>query len=298
MKKITFIINPISGTKSKVALPGLIAAQLSLHQDISYEILFSEYAGHCGELAAKKVKEGVDIIVAVGGDGTVNEVAKELVHTDVTLGIIPCGSGNGMARHLGISKDHSKAIALLINGLSQLIDYGKINDKDLFFCSCGVGFDAKVSYEFAHAPKRGLFTYFNIAIKENFKYKAETYQIITDSGESITNKAFVIACGNAAQYGNDAFIAPHASMKDGMLDITLIEPFNFMQVPLLSYQLFSRNIDKNHKAKSLRCKKIRIIREKSGVMHFDGEPIVADKELVIETIPLGLRVVTPFDFAI
>lgn len=293
MKRITFIVNPISGTKCKNSLPGIIKRLLSNNSEFSYEIVYSEYAGHCLELATAKVNDGVDIIVAVGGDGTVNEVARALIHTSATLGIIPFGSGNGMARHLGIPMKPEDAVKLFLTGISQQIDYGVINQKHIFFCSCGVGFDAKVSYEFSRAPKRGLFTYFEIAVRENLKYNPEVYRLITDTGEEIVSKAFVIACGNASQYGNDAFIAPSASMKDGLLDVTLIKPFEFYNVPLLSYQLFTRNIDKNIKAKNFRCKKITISRERVGVMHFDGEPILADKELNIEIVPSGLQVITP-----
>ena len=198
MRKITFIINPISGTKKKKEIPGLIHTILK-DSDWEFEIVNTRYAGHATEIATEKAQQGVDVVVAVGGDGTVNEVASALVHTNTALGIIPCGSGNGLARHLGVPMSRLKAIELFLNGGIQQMDYGIINGKQLFFCSCGVGFDALVSWEFAHAGKRGLMTYCSIALKENFKYKPETYTLKTDTGEGLTNKAFVIACGNAAQ---------------------------------------------------------------------------------------------------
>lgn len=294
MKRITFIINPISGTKQKREIPGLIA-DIFHGSGIDPEIVYTERAGHATEIAAQKAKDGVDVVVAVGGDGTVNEVAKALVYTDTALGIVPCGSGNGLARHLGIPMNRKKAISLFLTGGIETIDHGKINGDRLFFCSCGVGFDALVSWKFAHAAKRGLMTYCSIAFKENFKYKPETYTLKTDTGEEITDKAFVIACGNAAQYGNDAFIAPHASAQDGLLDITLIQPINVCNAVSLAYKLFAKKIDTHKKVHVLRCHKLTLIREKEGVMHFDGEPIMVPKNIDVEIVKGGLKAFLPID---
>lgn len=291
MKKITFIINPISGTGKKDQIPKLID-QILDPQKAKYEIIYTEYAGHAKEISAKKASEGVDVVVAVGGDGTVNEVASSLVHTHTALGILPCGSGNGLARHLGVPLRQAEAIALLQNGDEHIIDYGKINKERLFFCSCGVGFDALVSWKFAQASTRGLLTYCQIAIKENFSYKAETYKLTADTGETLEDKAFVIAFGNAAQYGNDAFIAPHASIQDGVLDVTLIKPISLYDTPILSYQLFAGTIDKNKKTRTLKCREVTLEREKEGPMHYDGEPFMAPKDLTIEIIKGGLKVIT------
>lgn len=292
MRRVTFIINPISGTKKKAEIPGLIHNLLN-KSDIDFEIVNTEYAGHATEIAKGKAEAGVDIVVAVGGDGTVNEVASALVDTGAALGIIPCGSGNGLARHLGIPMGRKEAIKLLLDGEVQKMDYGLINGKQKFFCSCGVGFDALVSWKFAHASKRGLMTYCTIAAKENFKYKPEVYTLKTDTGDILTDKAFVIACGNAAQYGNDAFIAPHASAQDGELDVTLIRPINLFDAGKLAYQLFKKKIDHNKKVKTLRCKKLQLIRQKEGVMHFDGEPVMVPKDIEVEIIKAGLNVFTP-----
>lgn len=292
MKKISFIINPISGTKKKKRIPTLIDTILK-GTDISYEIVSTEYAGHATEITKQKVMEGVDVVVAIGGDGTVNEVASALVHTNTALGIVPCGSGNGLARHLGIPMKAERAIEVFLDGVIQQMDYGIINDKQLFFCSCGVGFDALVSWKFAHANRRGLMTYCGIALKENFRYKPETYTLKTDTGEELVDRAFVIACGNATQYGNDAFITPHASAADGKLDITLIEPINVLDAATLAYQLFAKKIDRNRKVRTLRCNKLSLMRTHEGAMHFDGEPVMAPKRVDIEIVRLGLNVFTP-----
>lgn len=166
-----------------------------------------------------------------GGDGTINEIARSLVHTDTALGIIPCGSGNGLARHLHIPMEPKKALEVLNEGCLDTIDYGKINGTD-FFCTCGVGFDAFVSLKFAHAGKRGLLTYLEKTLQESLKYQPETYELETENGVS-KYKAFLIACGNASQYGNNAYIAPQATLTDGLLDVTILEPFTVWMYPLL-----------------------------------------------------------------
>lgn len=289
-RSIAFIVNPISGTGNKNNIPQYIEQNLDKNR-VDYKLYYTEYAGHAKKLTATLVDQGLDIVVAVGGDGTVNEVASSLIHTSTALGIIPSGSGNGLARHLGIPLNAQKAIQLLNETETSIIDYGKINDEILFFCSCGVGFDALVSWKFAQAHKRGLITYCNIAIRENFSYQPEMYSLVTKEGIELKDKAFVIACGNAAQYGNDAFIAPHASIQDGLLDVTLIEPINFVDTPVLAYQLFAKRIDSNRKTKTLRSQKVTISRAKEGAMHYDGEPIMAPKDLSIEIIKGGLKVI-------
>lgn len=289
-RSIAFIVNPISGTGNKNNIPHYIEQNIDKSL-VDYKVYFTEYSGHAKVLTSDLVKKGIDIVVAVGGDGTVNEVASSLVHSTASLGIIPSGSGNGLARHLGIPLNAPKAIKLLNQTESSIIDYGKINDDKLFFCSCGVGFDALVSWRFAQANKRGLITYCNIAIRENFYYKPETYIITTKEGVVLKDRAFVIACGNAAQYGNDAFIAPHASIQDGLLDVTLIEPINFVDTPVLAYQLFAKSIDGNRKTKTLRSQKVNISRDGDGPMHYDGEPFMAPRELSIEIIKGGLKVI-------
>jgi YegS/Rv2252/BmrU family lipid kinase len=235
------------------------------------------------------VQEKVDIVVAIGGDGTINEIARSLVHTDTALGIIPCGSGNGLARHLRIPMEPKAAIDILNHGYELQIDYGKINNIP-FFCTCGVGFDAFVSLKFADSGKRGLLTYLENTLHESLTYQPETYEIENEEG-TVKYKAWLIACGNASQYGNDAYIAPQASLTDGLMDVTIMEPFTVLDVPSLSFQLFNKTIDQNSRVKTMRAKKIKIHRATDGVMHFDGDPLMAGKELEVEIIPSGLRVI-------
>ena len=288
-KKIIFVVNPISGTQGKKAILKWIDERLD-RSIYDYSIVNTEYAGHATQIAATAVQNKVDVVVAIGGDGTINEIARSLVHTQTALGIIPCGSGNGLARHLQIPMDPKAAIDILNQGYLNCIDYGKINNIP-FFCTCGVGFDAFVSLKFADSGKRGLLTYLENTLHESLTYQPETYEIENEEG-TVKYKAFLIACGNASQYGNNAYIAPQASLTDGLMDVTILEPFTVLEVPNLSFQLFNKTIDQNSRIKTMRAKKIKIHRAKEGVLHFDGDPLMAGKELEVEIIPSGLHVIS------
>lgn len=288
-RRIIFIVNPISGTQGKKAILKWIDERLdrTLYE---YEVVKTEYAGHATEIAANAVKEGIDIVVAIGGDGTINETARSLIHTNTALGIIPCGSGNGLARHLRIPMDPKAAIDILNENYQIQMDYGKINNIP-FFCTCGVGFDAFVSLKFADSGKRGLLTYLENTLHESLTYQPETYEIENEEG-TVRHKAFLIACGNASQYGNNAYITPQASLTDGLMDVTILEPFTVLDVPSLSFQLFNKTIDQNSRIKTMRAKKIKIHRNKSGVFHYDGDPIMGNEDLEVEIVPHGLNVIT------
>ena len=239
-KRIIFIVNPISGTHSKDVIIRLVG-ELIDRDKYDHTIKKTEYAGHASEIAAQAVREGTDAVVAIGGDGTINEIGRSLIHTSTSLGIIPCGSGNGLARHLHIPMDPKGAIHVINNGLRKTIDYGII-DGHPFFCTCGVGFDAFISLKFADSGRRGLLTYLENTLHESLNYQPETYEIENSEG-TVHYKAFLIACANASQYGNNAYIAPQASLTDGMMDITILEPFTMLDVPSLSFQLFNRTLD-------------------------------------------------------
>ena len=185
--------------------------------------------------------------------------------------------------------DPKGAIDILNEGYRICIDYGKINNIP-FFCTCGVGFDAFVSLKFADSGKRGLLTYLENTLHESLTYQPETYEIENEEG-TVKHHAFLIACGNASQYGNNAYIAPQASLTDGLMDITNLEPFTVLDVPSLSFQLFNKTIDQNSRIKTMRAKRIKIHRTQEGVMHFDGDPLMAGKELDVEIIPKGLHVI-------
>ena len=292
---ILFIINPISGTGNKDEVPQLISKHLD-QERFSHEVRFTEYAGHAAEIARQSAEAGIDIVVAVGGDGTINEVARSLVHTQTALGIIPCGSGNGLARHLRIPIDSRRAIEVINQFNVRELDYGTINKRP-FFCTCGMGFDATVSYKFASSIKRGMLSYMENTLKEITRYKPETYIIEDESGQQQL-KAFLLTCANASQYGNNAYIAPEASMSDGLMDVTVIRPFTMVEAPQLAYQLFNGTLTNKGHISMFRSKKLHIVREHEGVIHCDGDPFKAGKEITVEIESKQLRAITGNDMEI
>ena len=288
-KKIVFILNPISGTSSKKEIPDLIDQTLDKEQ-FDYELRLTEYAGHAAEIAKVCANEGKDIVVAIGGDGTVNEVARSLVHTDTALGIIPCGSGNGLARHLCLPMDVKKSLQIINDCKIEAFDYGVINDLP-FFCTCGMGFDAFISLKFAEAGKRGPITYIENVLKEGLKYKPETYEVEDETGAS-TYKAFLIACANASQYGNNAYIAPGATMKAGEMDVIIMEPFDALDAPQMAADLFMKTLGNNSKIKTFRTKQLHIHRNQPGAIHYDGDPIMTGEDIDVHIEHQGINILT------
>ena len=289
-RHILAIINPVSGTGNKNKIPRLIDTVVD-HDQNDVSIIATEYAGHAREIATDAVKDGFDVVVAIGGDGTVNEVGTALCGTQTALAIVPCGSGNGLARHLRISMNASRALQVLNNGVVGEFDYCTVNDKP-FFCTCGMGFDAKVSDKFANEGTRGFITYIKTTLSEYFNYAPQQYNIDID-GTQMQEKAFVIACCNAAQYGNNAYIAPRASMQDGLIDVTVMHPFNLVQSPLIGARLFLRQLGHDHHVSIYRGKHVVIERDHDDVMHIDGDPLMMPARLEIVNKQRGIRILVP-----
>jgi YegS/Rv2252/BmrU family lipid kinase len=289
-QKIYAIINPISGAGPKSRIPQLIASRCK-KEGHAFEIAQTEYVGHATVLTRKAIDDGADCVIAVGGDGTVNEVARSLLHSDVVLGIIPKGSGNGLARELHIPMDIRRAMDVILAGHTSVIDACRANDH-VFFCTCGVGFDAAISAKFAEEKRRGSLTYLKDIVEKYLDYKPEAYTLQIGD-DTIREKAFLITCANASQYGNNAFIAPNADIRDGKMDITILSPFSTLDIGPLAIQLFTKNIDKNSKIKTFRTKKARIIRNKDGMMHIDGDPVMASQEIELSNTRSALKVYTP-----
>ena len=291
MRTILFIINPKSGTDKKLYVRQIIVKKIDVSK-FSYQVLYTEYAGHAEVLAREAVEKGTDIVVAVGGDGTVNEVARALIHTQTALGIIPCGSGNGLARHLQLPMDPEGAIQMINEACIKSLDYGTMNNLP-FFCTCGMGFDAFVSMKFANSGKRGLLSYIENTLRETLTYKPDTYTLTLDD-QQIEQRAFVIACANASQYGNNAFIAPAATMSDGLMDITVLEPFSAIEAPQLALQLFNGTLTTNSRVKTFKARKAHIKRLSKAPVHVDGDPLLTDTVIDVEIHPKGiLMVVNP-----
>jgi YegS/Rv2252/BmrU family lipid kinase len=285
--KIAFIINPFSGTGNKEDLPKMIEKELD-NTVFESEIVFTKYRGHGTELAKEFVDKEFPIIIAVGGDGTVNEVARSITHSKSSLGIIPIGSGNGLARHLGIPMNVKKAIQQINYSESIFMDYGLVNNRP-FFCTCGTGFDAYVSTEFAKGKKRGVMRYIEKIITGYFSYKSQNCHLLGE-GIDLKAKAFVLTFANASQWGNNAYIAPQASVQDGKMDISIMSNFPIIAIPTLALQLFAKTIDKDLFMTTLRAKEINLTREESGPFHYDGEPYEEGTEILVRTIPDGLKV--------
>ena len=289
-RHILAIINPVSGIGNKDKIPRLIDTVVDHeHNDVS--IFATEYPGHAREIAEQAVKDNIDVVVAIGGDGTVNEVGSALCGTDTALAIVPSGSGNGLARHLRISMNANRALQVLNNGVVGQFDYCTVNGKP-FFCTCGMGFDATVSYKFSNEGTRGFITYIKTALSEYVKYKPQEYLIDID-GKKMQEKAFVIACCNAAQYGNNAYIAPRATMQDGLLDLTVMHPFSLAQSPLIGARLFLRQLGNDHHVSIYRGKRVVIERRRDDIMHIDGDPVMMPQRIVIENISKGIKILVP-----
>lgn len=291
-KKILFIMNPISGTVRKTGIPKVVEDNLD-KDCFDFDLEETRYSGHAYELATDAKVHGYDAVVAVGGDGTVNEVARAIVHSDIALGIVPCGSGNGLARHLMLPMDAAKAIKVINSYTVHDLDYGMINDIP-FFCTCGMGFDAFISMKFAESGRRGPVTYIENILREGLKYRPETYEIKDENGTSLY-RAFLVSCANASQYGNNAYIAPQASMSDGLLDVIIMEPFDMLEAPQISIDMFNKTLDKNSKIKTFKTKHIQIHREKPGFIHYDGEPVMTSSDVDISVKDKGIKIIiNPF----
>lgn len=286
MKNVAFIVNPIAGTKTKNRLSKLIRESLDSRL-FSPTLVVTEYAGHATQLAEHFALEGYYAVVAVGGDGTVNEVATALVGTNTALGIIPNGSGNGFARHLDISTRMNRALEMLNYSETIHVDYATVNDIP-FFSTFGIGFDAVVAQEFANSS-RGFKGYIQSIFKDLFQYQPETYQLIGD-GIEMTTKAFLVNFANAGQWGYDAYIAPKASIQDGWLDVAIISEFPIAAAPGLALSLFTKDIDENLHMNTLRIKEMTLTREKDRVVHIDGTPTQMGKELHVKVVEDGLKV--------
>ena len=286
MKNIAFIVNPISGTKAKNRVGKLIRELLDPTQ-FAPTVVVTEYAGHATQLAQQFAAQDYYAVVAVGGDGTVNEVASGLIGTETALGIIPNGSGNGFARHLDISTRMNRAVEMLNSSEPIRVDYGMVNERP-FFSTCGVGFDAVVAEKFSETS-RGLKGYMQTIFKDLFQYKPEKYHL-KGEGVDMENTAFLVNFANASQWGYDAYIAPKASVQDGWLDVAIVSEFPMVAAAGLALSLFTKTIDERLHMNTLRTKGLTLTRESEGPMHIDGTPVTMPAELNIKIVEEGLKV--------
>jgi diacylglycerol kinase (ATP) len=287
---ILFIINPISGGKQKQNIPALIDTHLDKTK-FNANFSFSEYVGHAAEIAAEATAKNFDVVVAVGGDGTINEIASKVMQQNKVLGILPFGSGNGLSRFLRIPMNTVKAIQV-INGLNVMqMDTATFNDK-CYFNMAGMGFDAHISSIFAGNKKRGLSGYIKLGLKEMLNYKPETY-VITVDGVSYTRTAFVVSIANSSQYGNNTYISPEASVTDGLLDVCVVKAFPLINLPKLAYVMLRGQTHQSKMVEIIKGKNIHISRPQAAAIHIDGEPFNMGKEISVSVVPLSLNIITP-----
>jgi len=287
--QIIFIINPISGrTTGGVNVPALLD-QLLDKERYQPSVVFTQYAGHATEIARESAAEGIPVVCAVGGDGTVNEVARGLIGTHTALAILPKGSGNGLARHLGIPMNLTLAIDSLNKGQRSTIDSCTINNHP-FFCTAGIGFDAHVSAVFAASAKRGLQTYVQMVLREFFRFKPQP-AVLQLNGKQLETTCFVVAFANASQYGNNAFIAPMADIRDGLLDVCLIRHLNLRKAIGISYGLITKQIANSPDAEYFTTREIAIRSEHAFKFHADGEYMGEATSFNVKISPLSLHVI-------
>lgn len=287
-RKALFIINPISGGKKKDGVPDLIRQYLDSDK-FKAEIVFSDGVSHARQITKEAVGK-FELIVAVGGDGTVNEVASATTGTSTILGVIPFGSGNGLSRFLGIPMDTVKAIQLLNTGKVEAIDSAKLNGKS-FFNMAGMGFDAHISEVFSHGKKRGFISYIKSTFQEISAYKPEVYHLEID-GKTYEREAFMLSFANSSQYGNDAHISPTASVQDGLLDVCVIKKFPIWRLVELGIRMMMKTADKTGYLEIIRGKQILVTRTKPGPVHLDGEPRMMGTDVEIVIFPGALKIIT------
>lgn len=286
--RLQLIINPISGTSAKNGLAELAGRILDAHE---LSVSYTTCAGDATRIARQAVAEGFDGVIAAGGDGTINETAIALCDTGVPMGIVPCGSGNGLARHLGIPIDMKLALSVIAERHVVNADYGTVNGKP-FFCTFGVGFDAAVSHRFARQRRRGKLTYIRSAISEYISYHPQTYTI-SANGKILTEKAFLVTVCNASQYGNNAYIAPEASITDGLLDITVVHAGSPIDTAVLGVDMFMGFVNRNTMIHTFRAPAAVIYRQSGGEAHIDGEPVLLDDIMDVRCRQGGLVLFTP-----
>lgn len=289
-QKIRFIINPISGIGKQKTIASLINRWLKCTV-FDYELQYTKAPRHATELSSKAAAKGFDVVVTVGGDGSVNEVASGLIGSATKMAILPAGSGNGLARHLMIPRDLKKAIAVLNRGKSIPMDTISVNGK-YFLNTAGIGFDAHIAHLFAKYGKRGFWSYVMLTWKEFSGYQPKKYTLIAD-GKMLEREAFFICIANSSQFGNNAVIAPNASVEDGLMDVCILKKGSLPSFALVVLRLFNKTVDKSELLEIIQCRKLEITNNTGGKLHLDGEPMQMAEQLQFEVHPASLHVLIP-----
>jgi YegS/Rv2252/BmrU family lipid kinase len=287
-KSALFIINPISGTRKYEKVIEKLKEYFA-DSDYNYDTIITQYRGHAVEISYKN-KDKYNLIVAVGGDGTVNETAKGLAGSNCIMGIIPSGSGNGLARHLHLPVKLKDAIEVIKKSKTKFIDIATINNHH-FVNVAGIGFDAHIAHLFANIKKRGPIPYIKLATQEFQQYKAKNYEIIIDNNR-YNIKAFLVSFANSSQFGNNAYISPHAIINDGLIDVCMMSEFPVIEAGQLAIKLFNKRMDKSKYMNIVRGKHVIIKSENEEIKaHVDGEPIILPSEFDVNIFENNLQVI-------
>ena len=283
-----FIINPNAGKHKNLKM---------LEKDIKKvfpqaEIVYTKCAGHAIELAREAAQKNYETVIAVGGDGTINEVTQGLVNSDTALGIIPCGSGNGFARLIKMPlRNNIKVLEIIKANKTKKIDAG-LADKEYFLNVAGFGFDAIIAQKFAFSKRRGKLPYFQIGVQEFFGFKATKYNLTFDDGTKSKISPLCVAFANGNQYGCDFVIAPHASLDDGFLDMVSIKPANVFKLLAGLPNFLKENISPVNLSEYKKVKEVKVVCGKAFAYHIDGEPrICKSGELKIAVVPSALNII-------
>lgn len=290
--KARFIFNPHSGSNRRNPHLRDRAAAFIKERGLDATVVATTRPRHATELAAEAVRDGCGLVVAIGGDGTMNEVASALVGTEAIFGLIPCGSGNGLGRHLGIHQAGDGAFRTLVEGQPLAIDTGLINGFP-FFCAAGMGFEALIASRFATLTSRGFTGYLRASATAWWNYQPEHYVIHPDGQAARPVEAFTLAVANSSQYGNNAYIAPDASVHDGLLDLTAVPRVNVFNAVPLVWRLFHGSIKRVSTVTHLQGERFVIERSKPGWIHTDGEPRATHAKLEVTIKPRSLRIMVP-----
>lgn len=285
--KALFIVNERSGKKRNFDVADVIRAASAFDS----EILSCGRKEDLDAMIDDAERNAVDVVFAVGGDGTVHETAKRLIGRKPALGILPIGSGNGFARHIGLPVDPAGALDSCRGGRIVTIDTALVNDHP-FLGVMGIGFDAMIADRFASSTTRGLESYIKEGLRAFAEFKAEEYEL-TANGETLKQRAFVLAIANSGQYGNNARIAPLASLQDGLLDVVIVNDTNILDAAFLLARLFHGTIHEAKGVTSLQTRELTIRRASEGAAHLDGEPFTLPAELHVRVVPQSLRLLVP-----
>ncbi|MGK0237423.1 MAG: diacylglycerol kinase (ATP) [Candidatus Pelagisphaera sp.] len=289
--EMVFIINPLSGKSGKGPIRKERIDAFIQSKGLNARAILTERAGHATELAMRCVKEGAARVICVGGDGTMNEVARVLVGIEILFGLVPMGSGNGLARHLGLPLRFEDALENATSGSVLSIDTGVANGHP-FFNVMGIGLDAEIGMRFNRSRRRGLAAYIVLGLK-TFAYYRPSQYIVEADGNRLELEVDLIVVANSSQYGNDAFIAPDASLEDGKLNMVAVEPFGLVAGLSLLRRVFAKTLYRSAKVHALCSEAFTVRLSKRECFHVDGEILECEGKIDIRARPRSLRMIVP-----